>query len=159
VNLVSSKWIWHYKYNPDGTLSRYKASWVLRGCSQQPGVDYGETFSLVIKPATIRTILSIDASSSWPIHRLDVKNTFLHGNLTKTVYCAQPSGFVDPTKPSHVCKLNKSLYGLKQVPRTWFLCFKNFLLSISYQASKADSSLFILHTQQPHHIYCFMLMT
>jgi hypothetical protein len=62
------------------------------------------------------------------------------------VYCAQPSGFVDPSKPNHVCKLNKSLYVLKQAPRTWFLRFRDFLLSIGYHASLADSSLFILHT-------------
>jgi histone deacetylase 1/2 len=80
VNVVTGKWIFTYKYNPDGTLSRYKACWVVRGCSQQPGVDYGETFSPVIKPATIRTVLSIATSSSWPIHQLDVKNAFLHGN-------------------------------------------------------------------------------
>jgi histone deacetylase 1/2 len=80
VNVVTGKWIFTYKYNPDGTLSRYKARWVVRGCSQQPGVDYGETFSPVIKPATIRTVLSIATSSSWPIHQLDVKNAFLHGN-------------------------------------------------------------------------------
>jgi hypothetical protein len=146
VNVVTGKWIFCYKYHPDGTLSRYKARWVVRGCSQQPDIDYGDTFSPVIKPATIRTVLSIATSSSWPIHQLDVKNAFLYGNLTETVYCAQPSGFVDPSKPSHVCKLNKCLYGLKQAPRTWFLRFKAFLLSIGYQASKADSSLFILHT-------------
>jgi histone deacetylase 1/2 len=90
--------------------------------------------------------LSIATSSSWPIHQLDVKNAFLHDTLYETVYCAQPSGFVDPAWPSHVCKLNKSLYGLKQVPRTWFLRFQAFFLSIGYHASKADSSLFILHT-------------
>jgi hypothetical protein len=119
---------------------------VARGCSQQSRVDYGETFSPVIKPTTIRTVLSIATSSSWPIHQLDVKNAFLHGNLSETVYCAQPSGFVDPSKPNHVYKLNKSLYGLKQAPRTWFLRFKSFLLSIGFHASKADSSLFIFHT-------------
>jgi histone deacetylase 1/2 len=146
VNVVTGKWIFCYKYNSDGSLSRYKARWVVRGCSQKPGVDYGETFSLVIKPATIRTVLSIATSSNWPIHQLDVKNAFLHGNLSETVYCAQPSGFVDASKPSHVCKLNKSLYGLKQAPRTWFLRFQAFLSSIGYHASKADSSLFILHT-------------
>jgi histone deacetylase 1/2 len=146
VNVISGKWVYRIKYNHDGTISRYKARWVVRGCSQQSGVDYGETFSPVIKPATIRTILSIATASSWPIHQLDVKNAFLHGTLSETVYCAQPSGFVDPSRPSHVCKLHKSLYGLKQAPRTWFLRFKNFIISLGYQASKADSSLFILKT-------------
>jgi hypothetical protein len=82
---------------------------VVRGFSQQPGIDYGGTFSLVIKPATIRVVLSI-AMSSWPIHQLDIKN-FLHDSLSETVYCTQRSGFLDASNPSHVCKLNKSLYG------------------------------------------------
>jgi hypothetical protein len=106
VNIISGKWVFRIKYNADGTISRYKARWVVRGCSQQSGVDYGETFSPVIKPATIRTVLSIATAASWPIHQLDVKNALLHGNLSETVYCAQPSGFVDPAHPSHVCKLN-----------------------------------------------------
>ena len=68
-------------------LRRYKARWVVRSFSQQAGVDYDDTFSPVVKPATIRTVLIIAASRSWPIHQLGVKNTFLHGNLEETVYC------------------------------------------------------------------------
>ncbi|WVZ79620.1 hypothetical protein U9M48_027180 [Paspalum notatum var. saurae] len=109
ANVISGKWIFRHKLNPDGTLARYKACWVVRGFNQEYGIDYDETFSPVIKPATIRVVLSIATSASWPIHQLDVKNAFLHGNLAETVYCAQPSGFAHPSKPSHVCKLNKSL--------------------------------------------------
>jgi histone deacetylase 1/2 len=76
ANVVSGKWIDTYKYKPDGMLSHYKAQWVVRGCSQQSGIDYGETFSSVIKPTTNRTVLSIATSSSWPNHQLDVKNAF-----------------------------------------------------------------------------------
>ncbi|WVZ91395.1 hypothetical protein U9M48_037575 [Paspalum notatum var. saurae] len=145
VNVVTGKWIFRHKLHPDGSLARYKARWVVRGFTQEQGVDYDETFSPVIKPATIRVVLSIATSSSWPIHQLDVKNAFLHGNLAETVYCVQPSGFTDPTHPNHVCKLNKSLYGLKQAPRTWFLRFNNFLQSLGFKPSRADTSLFILH--------------
>lgn len=145
VNLVTGKWIFRHKLNEDGTLARYKARWVVRGCSQQYGVDYRETFSPVIKPATIRVVLSIAVNNSWPIHQLDVQNAFLQGKLSETVYIQQPSGFVDPSFPKHVCRLQKSLYGLKQGPRTWFTRFTDFLRSFGFHASKSDSSLFIFH--------------
>jgi hypothetical protein len=144
ANVVTSKWIYRHKLNPDGTLSRYKARWVVRGFTQQAGMDYGETFSPVVKPATIRVVLALATSHSWPIHQLDVSNAFLHGNLQETVYCQQPSGLIDPNLPTHVCRLNKSLYGLKQAPRTWFLRFTTYLTSLSFVASKCDTSLFIL---------------
>jgi hypothetical protein len=146
ANVVSGKWIFRHNLHSDGSLARYKARWVVCGYSQQEGIDYGETFSLVIKPGTILSVLSIATSFSWPIHQLDVKNTFLHGTLSEIVYSQQPSGFVDPSLLHHVCKLHKSLYGLKQAPRTWFLRFMTFLSSIGFKQSKCDPSLFILKT-------------
>jgi hypothetical protein len=144
VNLVTGKWIFRHKLHPDGTLARYKARWVVRGFTQQPGVDYGETFSPVVKPAMVRVVLSIATANSWPIHQMDVKNAFLHGQLAEIVYCQQPSGFVDTTHPTHVCRLNKSLYGLKQAPRTWFVRFTSYLHTLGFVSSKSDTSLFIL---------------
>jgi hypothetical protein len=84
--IVTSKWIFKHKFNFDGTLEWYKARWVLHGFTQQPGVDYDETFSLVVKPATVGMVLSLAISCSWPIHQLDVKNVFLHDTLSETVY-------------------------------------------------------------------------
>jgi histone deacetylase 1/2 len=101
-NVVTGKWIWTIKRRADGTLERYKAHWVLRGFTQRPGVDYDETFNLVVKPATVRTVLSLALSQSWPMHQLDVKNAFLHGTLTEIVYCSQPAGFVDSSRPDLV---------------------------------------------------------
>jgi hypothetical protein len=112
---------------------------------QQAGIDYGETLSPVVKPSTIRVVLSLSISQGWAINQLDVKNAFLHVNLQETVYCQQPSGFADPTFPNHVCLLKKSLYGLKQAPKTWFHRFTSFLLFLGFVASKCDSSLFIFH--------------
>ena len=106
-----------HKRRADGTLESYKARWFLWGFTQRPSVDYDETFSPVVKPATVRTVLSLALSRSWPVHQLDVKNAFLHGTLSETVYCSQPAGFVDSSRPDMVCRLNKSLYGLKQAPR------------------------------------------
>jgi hypothetical protein len=83
-------------------------------------IDYDETFNPVVKPAIVRTMLSLAASCSLSVYQLNVKNVFLHGTLSETVYCNQSIGFVDPTQPNRVCHLNKSLYGLKQAPRAWY---------------------------------------
>jgi len=85
ANVVTAKWIFKHKYHSDGSLARHKARWVVRGFSQQHGIDYDETFSPVVKPGTIRTVLSIAASHHWPIHQLDVKNAFLHGHLDESL--------------------------------------------------------------------------
>jgi hypothetical protein len=99
----------------------------------------------VVKPATVRTVLSLALTRSWPVHQLDVKNTFLHGLLTDTVYYSQPAGFVDSSHPDMVCRLNRSLYGLKQAPRTWNTRFAAFLLTLGFVEAKSDTSMFIYH--------------
>jgi hypothetical protein len=142
-NLVTGKWLFRHKFKPDGSLDRYKARWVLRGFSQRPGIDFGETFSPVVKPATVRVVLTLALANGWPVNQLDINNAFLNGTLSETVYCQQPSGFVDTTRPDHVCRLNRSLYGLKQAPRAWFSRIATFLVSMGFNSSKADPSLFI----------------
>jgi histone deacetylase 1/2 len=116
ANVITGKWIFRHKLNSDGSLVRYKAQWVVRGFAQQDRVNYGETFNPVVKPATVRVVLSLATSQNWPINQTDVKNTFLHGTLQETVYAQQTSGFSDASFPNHVCLLKKSLYGLKQAP-------------------------------------------
>nr|GEX04749.1 ribonuclease H-like domain-containing protein [Tanacetum cinerariifolium] len=95
VNMVRSMWLFKHKFHADGTLSRYKARLAANGSSQQLGVDFDETLSPVVKPATIHTVLSLAVSRQWPIHQLDVKNAFLNDDLSETVYMHQPPGFVD----------------------------------------------------------------
>ncbi|GJT82442.1 ribonuclease H-like domain-containing protein [Tanacetum coccineum] len=95
TNIVRCMWLFCHKYLADGTLSHYKARIVANGSTQLEGVDVDETFSPVVKQGTIRTFLSLAASRHWPIHQLDVKNAFLHGDLSETVYMHQPPGFRD----------------------------------------------------------------
>ncbi|GJZ61626.1 ribonuclease H-like domain-containing protein [Tanacetum coccineum] len=123
VNVVHSMWLFRHKFNADGSLSRYKARLVANGRSQQQGIDCDETFSPVVKPATIHTVLSLAVSRDLPIHQLDVKNAFLYGHLLET----------------------RSLYGLKQAPCAWFQRFASFATRIGYQHSKIDTSLFVFH--------------
>ena len=154
-NTVGCKWVFRIKRLPDGTVDRYKARLVAKGFHQRPGIDYHETFSPVIKPATIRTVLAIAVSRGWQLRQLDVKNAFLNGFLAEDVFMTQPPGFVDPDHPTHVCKLHKSLYGLKQAPRAWFHRITGFLLSAGFHQSKADHSLFIFHYGS-HTIYLLL---
>ena len=93
-------WLFRHKFRSDGTLERYKAHLVVNGRAQQAGIDCDETFSPVVKPATIRVVLSLALSRHWAIHQLDVKNAFLHGHLNETVYMFQPPGFTDAERPS-----------------------------------------------------------
>jgi hypothetical protein len=143
TNVVGSKWIFRTKFKEDGTIDRFKARLVAKGYTQIPGVDFGETFSPVVKAPTIRVILSLAVRFKWPLRQLDVKNAFLHGKLNERVYMEQPPGFVHTQCPDHVCLLHKSIYGLKQAPRAWFAKLSTCLISIGFICSKADSSLFI----------------
>jgi hypothetical protein len=155
ANVVTGKWIFKLKLHADESLKRYKARYVLRGFTQRPGVDYDETFSLVVKPATVRTILTLALSRDWPVYQLDVKNTFLHDTLTETVYFTQPVGFIDSAHPDLVYKLSKSLYDLKQAPRAWYSRFATFLCSKGFVEAKSHTSLFLLH-RGPDTVYLLL---
>lgn len=112
---------------------------VANGNQQEEGVDFTETFSPVIKQPTVRVVLSLAVHYNWSIRQLDVSNAFLHGIIEEEVYMKQPLGYRSESNPSHVCKLNKALYGLRQAPRAWFALFSSFLIQQGFTNSKADS--------------------
>ncbi|GJW39704.1 ribonuclease H-like domain-containing protein [Tanacetum coccineum] len=116
---VRSMWLFKHKFHADGSLSHYKARLVANGRSQIEGIDCDETFN--------------------------VKNAFLHGSLSETVYMHQPPGFNDLDHPDYVCLLQRSLYGLKQAPRAWYQRFASYATRVGFHHNKSDLSLFIFH--------------
>ncbi|GJR76909.1 ribonuclease H-like domain-containing protein [Tanacetum coccineum] len=142
-------WLFRHKYLADGTLCRYKAHLIANGSTQLEGIDVDETFSLVVKPGTIQTILSLDTSRHWPVHQLYVKNAFLHGDLSKTVYMHQPLGFQDSAHHDYVCLLQRSLYGLKQAPQACQLERRQRLPTIEefHLESKGDHTLLTFYME------------
>lgn len=142
-NVIDTKRIFALKYFADGSFDIFKARWVARGFMQQYIIDYGETFSPVVKSSTIRVVLQLAVSCGWLIKQLDVNNAFLHRTLTEEVYVSQPAGFVDPDCPHHVCRLHKALYGVKQAPRAWYLELRTFLLQLGFHNSVTDTSVFV----------------
>jgi hypothetical protein len=141
-DMVSSKWLYKIKHVADRSIEKHKARFVACGFSQKEGIDSGETFSLVARYISIRTIINLVAKMKWKLHQMDVKTTFLNGVIEEEVYIEQPQGFEFEDRKIHVCRLKKSLYGLKQAPRAWYGIIDNFLKSLGFTKSKIDSNLY-----------------
>ncbi|RVW82205.1 Retrovirus-related Pol polyprotein from transposon RE2 [Vitis vinifera] len=122
------------------------------------GCDYGDTFSPVAKIASVRLFLSMAAMCHWPLYQLDIKNAFLHGELLEEVYMEQPPGFVAQREFGLVCKLRRSLYGLKQSPRAWFGCFSSVVQEFGMLRSEANHSVFYHHNSPSQCIYLVVYM-
>ena len=117
MNILGCRWVHRVKLNADGTYKSLRSHLVAKGYDQTEGVDYLETYRHVVRSATVRMVLHTAVVMKWDVKQMDVKNAFLHGDLTEVVYMKQPAGFVDKSKPNHVCRLHRALYGLKQSSR------------------------------------------
>ena len=143
-NIIGCRWTFKIKRDSNGAILKHKARLVAKGYTQQFGFDFTETFSPVIKPTTLRIILTIALHNKWNIRQLDVNNAFLNGELEEEVYMQQPIGYSQGTEL--VCKLHKAIYGLKQAPRVWYEKLQTTLVKLGYKATKSDTSLYIRTT-------------
>jgi phosphoribosyl-AMP cyclohydrolase len=152
---VGSKWLFKKKFNAEGKVEKYKAPLVEKGYSQVEGIDFGEIFSLVAKLMSIRFLLSIVVAFDLEVEQMDVKTTFLHGDMEEEIYMKQPEGFVVKGKKELVCKLKKSLYGLKQSPKMWYQKFDTYILGLGFVRSRVDHYVYSKQVGN-HFIYVVM---
>ncbi|RVW16197.1 Retrovirus-related Pol polyprotein from transposon RE1 [Vitis vinifera] len=141
---IGCRWIYTVKYKADGSIKRSKARLVTKGYTQTYGIEYTKTFTPVAKINTVRVLLSLAANLDWPLQQFDMKNVFLHGELFEEVYMDLPPGcMVSEKQCQKVCKLRKSLYGLKQSPRAWFGRFTKSMIAFGYHQSNSYHTLFL----------------
>jgi len=137
---VPCKWVYRRKKNSDGSIARYKARLVAKGFSQIPGIDFTATYAPALRLESLRTIMAIAAKSDLETHHMDVKSAYLNGTLTEEIYMEQPPGFSNGT--DDVCRLHKSIYGLKQSGRIWNQRLHSAFIKLNYTRSDADHCLY-----------------
>lgn len=140
---VGCKWVFKTKRDSKGNIERYKARLVAKGYTQKDGIDYKETFSPVSKKDSLRIVMALVAHYDLELHQMDVKTAFLNGDLEEEVYMDQPEGFLTTGKDNLVCKLKKSIYGLKQASRQWYLKFNDTITSFGFVENTVDRCIYM----------------
>ena len=129
---------------------------VVKGCNQKESIDFNEIFSPVVRHTSIRVLLAFVALFDLELEQLDVKTTFLHGELKEEIYMEQPEGFIVPRKEHFIYRLKKSLYGLKQAPRQWYKRFDSFMIGQGYCGSQFDDCIYFQTFQDGSFIYLLL---
>ncbi|KAI4299912.1 hypothetical protein L6164_033332 [Bauhinia variegata] len=140
---LKNKWVFKVKTAENSSQPRYKARLVVKGFNQKKGIDYEEIFSPMVKMSSIQVVLGLAASLNLEVEQLNVKTTFLHGDLEEEIYMEQPKGFAAKGEGDLVCRLKKSLYGLKQAPRQWYKKFDTFMVDHGYTKTSSDHCVFM----------------
>ena len=140
---VGSKWVFKTKRSANGTVERHKARLVAQGYSQQYGQDYDETFSPVVRFESLRTVIALAVQNGLKLHQMDVTTAFLNGKLKEEVYMKQPEGYTVKGKEDLVCRLKKSIYGLKQSPRCWNSALDSHLKKMGFIQTNGDPCLYM----------------
>src|SRR6266700_216265 len=140
---IGSKWVYKTKHNADGTIERYKARVVAKGFNQRPGQDYFETFASTMRQATVHIVLALAAIEDMELRSVDISYAFTNSDIDVEIYMEQPEGFRQQGGKRYVCRLNKSLYGLKQSSRLWGETLGNVLLKLGFKKTYSDASLYI----------------
>jgi hypothetical protein len=151
---IGSKWVSKKNLRPDGNIERYKARLVIKGYSQKEGEDFFNTYSHVARLTTIRVLLSLAASHGLLIHQMDIKTTFLNGELDEEIYMEHLAGFVANGQEGMVCKLLKSLYGLKQAHKQWHKKLDRTLTSVGFIVNEADKCVYYRYGRGERVIFC-----
>lgn len=131
------------KLNESGEVDKFKARLVVKGYAQQYGIDYTEVFAPVARMETVRLVIAFAAKKGWPIHQLDVKSAFLHGELVEDVFVEQPCGYVQKGEEEKVYKLRKAPYGLKQAPRAWYSRIEAYFKKEGFHKCDYEHTLFV----------------
>nr|GFB31689.1 retrovirus-related Pol polyprotein from transposon TNT 1-94 [Tanacetum cinerariifolium] len=142
VMLIKLKWIYKVKTHEFGGVLKNKARLVAQRFRQEDGIDFEESFASITRIEAIRILVGNAANRNMMIFQMDVKTAFLNGELKKEVYISQPEGFMDQNNSSHVYKLKKALYSLKQAPRVWYDMLSSFLISQHFSKCAVNPKLF-----------------
>ena len=138
VKPIGCKWIFKIKRDLKGDVERYKARLVAKGFTQNEGIDFKETFSPVSTKDSFRTVMKLVDCFDLELHQMDVKTTFLNDNINETIYMVQPKNFVSKDPKKMVCKLKKSIYGLKQDSCQWYYKFHQVIVSFGFEINMVN---------------------
>lgn len=150
---IGCKWVFKRKEDSVGKVTRFKARLVAQGFSQRPGVDYDAVFAPVASQNTLRVLFTVAGHKRMNVRHIDVKSAYLHGRLQEDIYMEQPRGFVQPGKEKLVCKLERSLYGLKQAAKVWNETINGILKELGFQQSHADPCLYVKVLRNGERVY------
>jgi hypothetical protein len=149
-SVVTSKWVYEIKHAVDGSVDKYKVRFIAIWFSQKGGEYYDKTFDPVARYTYIGAIMSLVASMGWSLHQMDVKTTFLNGEIEEEVYIEKPQGFEVHSRDTHVCILKKTLYGLKKAPRSWYARINNYLIILGFSKSHVDPNIYYKVVNNAH---------